>query len=319
MGRKNRDTFVDVAKGISMLMIVRIHTEVFSSISCPYPIIAVPFFFFLSGFYDNTYKPIKEWLPKTFRSLFAVGVIWVLISFVYLSLLSYVKDRTVNISFSIENPIIAGGVQWFLFALFYAKLLMWVIHKIKLPSWLTFAMLVVFGGAISRIDLPLLFDEGIAALPFYYAGFVCYPLIKKHLTYLKWPALFGIASIFLMQMNWFPALLVPYSYRSIVMYPVFFLMTWLSFMTILWLGQLLQHQEWLAKFGRQTLGILVIHPLLLHTCAIGLNRLFVKESAIWIITFLVAYVIVCFASYLFTLWINNHMPYLLGQSKKTVA
>jgi fucose 4-O-acetylase-like acetyltransferase len=63
---KDRDTFVDIAKGIGMLMIVRIHTEVFSTISCPYPIIAVPLFFFLSGFYDNTTKPLKEWLPKSF-------------------------------------------------------------------------------------------------------------------------------------------------------------------------------------------------------------------------------------------------------------
>ena len=314
---KDRDTFVDIAKGIGMLMIVRIHTEVFNTISCPYPIIAVPLFFFLSGFYDNTTKPLKEWLPKTFRSLFVVGVIWVLISFAYLSLLSYAKDRTFHMEFSWENPVIAGGVEWFLFALFLAKIVMWTIHRSRLPHWLILAILIGLGGVISRIDLPLLLDEGIAALPFYYAGFVCYPYIKKYLTYLKWPALFGMVCIILMQMNWFPILLVPYSDKPIVMYPVFFLMTLLSFMTILWLGYILQHQEWLAKFGRQTLGVLVIHPLLLHTCAISFNRLFVKGSTIWIVTFLMAYVVVCVVSYMFTRWICNHMPYLLGQSKKT--
>lgn len=177
-------------------------------------------------------------------------------------------------------------------------------------------MLIGFGGWMSRINLPLLLDEGIAALPFYYAGFVCYPLIKKHLAYLKWPALLGMFCIILMQMNWFPTVLVPYSDKPIIMYPVFFLMTLQSFMTILWLGHLLQHQEWLAKFGRQTLGVLVIHPLLLHTCAISFNRLFVKGSTIWIVTFLMAYVVVCVVSYLFTCWISNNMPYLLGQSKK---
>lgn len=118
-------------------------------------------------------------------------------------------------------------------------------------------------------------------------------------------------------MNWFPTVLVPYSDKPIIMYPVFFLMTLLSFMTILWLGHLLQHQEWLAKFGRQTLGVLVIHPLLLHTCAILFNRLFVKGSTIWIVRFLMAYVVVCVVSYMFTRWFSNHMPYILGQSKRT--
>ena len=312
MESKKRDVFVDVAKGIGMLMIIRIHTEVFSSISCPYPIIAVPLFFFLSGFYDNTDIPVNEWLPQTFRRLFFVGVVWVLISFAYLSLLSFIKDRTVHIIFSFYHPVIAGGVEWFLFALFYAKLLMWVIHRIKIPSWVVFTMLILFGGTISRIDLPLLFDEGIAALPFYYAGFVCYPLIKKHLTYLKWLALLGIACIFLMQMNWFPTVLVPYCEKPIVMYPVFFLMTWLSFMTILWLGYLLQHQEWLAKFGRQTLGVLVIHPLISHTVAVSLNRFFEVGSTIWIVSFLLAYIMICFASYLLTIYINKHISFLLG-------
>lgn len=310
--QKGRDTFVDVAKGIGMLMIVRIHTEVFTTIPCPYPIIAVPLFFFLSGFYDNTTKPLKEWLPKTFKSLFLVGVIWVLISFTYLSILSYAKNRTFHIEFSWENPVMAGGVEWFLFALFFAKIAMWGIHRSKLPHWFILIILIGLGGVISRIDLPLLLDEGIAALPFYYAGFACYPYLKKHIKCLRWPALLGIACIFIMQMNWFPILLVPYSNKPIYLYPIFFLMTLLSFMTILWLGHLLQHQEWLAKFGRQTLGILVIHPLLLHTCAISFNRLFVKGSVVWIITFLIAYVIVCIASYMFTHWIKKHTPILLG-------
>lgn len=312
MNNDKRDTFVDIAKGIGMLMIVRIHTEVFNTISCPYPIIAVPLFFFLSGFYDNTTKPLKEWLPKTFQSLFLVGVIWVLISFTYLSLLSYIKDHTIFVDFSWENPVIAGGVEWFLFALFLAKLGMWIIHRSRLPHWLVLTILIGLGGGMSRIDLPLLIDEGIAALPFYYAGFICYPYIKKHLTYLKWPALFGMVCIFLMQMNWFPYVLVPYSDKPIIMYPVFFLMTLLSFMSILWLGNLLQHQEWLTKFGRQTLGVLVIHPLISHTIAVSLNRLFEVGSTIWMVSFLLAYIMICLVSYYLTIYINKHISFLLG-------
>ena len=57
---KQRDTYVDIAKGIAILLVVRIHTEVFAVLPAPYPIVAVPLFFFLSGFYDNTNKHIVE-------------------------------------------------------------------------------------------------------------------------------------------------------------------------------------------------------------------------------------------------------------------
>ena len=307
-----RDEFVDVAKGIAMLLVVRIHTEVFGVINAPYPVIAVPFFFFISGFYDNTDKPLRKWLPKSFRRLFLVGLMWIFISFVYLSLLHYIKDRTIPISFSLNQPIIAGGVTWFLFALFYAKCLAWLVTKTRIPKLLAVILLVLFGGWISRFDLPLLIDEGIGALPFYYAGKITYPYIKSHLNQSWWLALLGLACIILMPMDWFPWLFVSYTEKAAYLYPCLFMMTACSFMTVLWLSKKLENQKWLANFGQQTLGILVLHPLLLHTCAIILNRVLFKGTMPWIITFLGCYVLVCILCYYLSVLISKHIPILLG-------
>lgn len=307
-----RDEFVDVAKGIAMLLVVRIHTEVFGVINAPYPVIAVPFFFFISGFYDNTDKPLKKWLPKSFRRLFLVGLMWIFISFVYLSLLHYIKDRTIPIRFSLNQPIIAGGATWFLFALFYAKCLAWLVTKTRIPKLLAVILLVLFGGWISRFDLPLLIDEGIGALPFYYAGKISYPYIKSHINQSWWLALLGLACIILMPMDWYPWVFVSYTEKTAYLYPCLFMMTACSFMTVLWLSKKLESQKWLAIFGQQTLGILVLHPLLLHTCAIILNRVMVKGTMPWIITFLGCYVLVCFLCYYLSVLISKHIPILLG-------
>ena len=140
--KKERDAYVDVAKGLAMLLVIRIHTEVFGVINAPYPIIAVPLFFFLSGFYDNTYRPLKAWLPKTFLSLFVTGVMWVGLSYIYVSLLRYLKDGTISVTFSLYSPLIGGGATWFLFALFYAKCLMGVVHKLRLPIWLNLLLVL---------------------------------------------------------------------------------------------------------------------------------------------------------------------------------
>lgn len=309
---KQRDVYVDVAKGIAMLLIVRIHTEAFGVINAPYPVIAVPFFFFLSGFYDNTYKPIKEWLPKTFKRLFLVGLFWVTISFAYHSMLLYIKDGSFEVNFSWVRPLIGGGATWFLFALFYAKCGTWLLNKTKIPTHIILTLLILFGGVISRIDLPLLLDEGIAAIPFYYAGKVAYPYFKSNWDIIKWMAIIGLFCLILMPMYWFPWVLVPYVKESPLLYPVFFTMSIFTFTTFLWISKKLESQRWLANFGKQTLGILVLHPLMLHTCAITLNRVMEKGSTPWIISFLGCYVIVCFLCYYCSLWISKHFPILLG-------
>ena len=312
-----RDTFVDVAKGIAMLMVVRIHTAVFGEINAPYPIIAVPLFFFLSGFYDKSNRPIKEWFTKTFKSLIITAIIWIVIQTFYLGVLSFIKDGSYPHSTISFIGLLKPGVMWFLFALFYAKIGMWIVSKTKLPDYILFPLSIFLGAIIYRTNLPLLLDEGIAALPFYYLGKICYPYIKNDSYYLKWLALIGILCLGLMVMPWYPAVLVPIPNTfPLYMYPVYFFMTALSFATVIWLSKKLENQKWLSSYGTQTLGILVLHPLMLHTIAIVLNRTFEKGSTPWIIFFLVTYIIVCVLSYYLSLYISKYCPILLGISRK---
>lgn len=312
-----RDIFVDVAKGIAMLMVVRIHTEVFDVINAPYPIIAVPLFFFLSGFYDKSNRPLKEWFTKTFKSLIITAIIWIVIKTLYLGFLSFIKDGSYPHTAISFIGLFKPGVMWFLFALFYTKIGMWIVCKTKLPDYIMFPLSMFFGAIVYRTNLPMLLDEGIAALPFYYCGKICYPYIKDEKIDLKWFALIGVFCIIPMSMSWFPTLLVPVSsWISLYMYPVYFFMVVLSFATVIWLSKKLVNQKWLSNFGTQTLGILVLHPLMLHTIAIVLNRTFEKGSMPWIIIFIVAYVVVCILSYYLSLLLSKYCPILLGIKKQ---
>ena len=91
---KERDKFVDIAKGLGILLIVCIHTEVFDVIGMPLVFIAVPVFFFMSGFYDHSERAFSQWLPKSVRTLIVPAIIWVLIGTVYIKFLGYLKDRS---------------------------------------------------------------------------------------------------------------------------------------------------------------------------------------------------------------------------------
>lgn len=72
---EERDKFVDIAKGLGILLIVCIHTEVFDVIGMPLVFIAVPVFFYMSGFYDHSERAFSQWLPKSFRTLIIPAVI----------------------------------------------------------------------------------------------------------------------------------------------------------------------------------------------------------------------------------------------------
>lgn len=140
---RQRDNFVDVAKGIGILLIVCIHTEVFGVIGMPLTFIAVPIFFFMSGFYDRSEKPISKWLPKAIRTLVLPAVIWVLIVTGYIHFLGYLKDKNWGASpFDWYNINGNNGPAWFLYALLYAKLLTWVMVKSRLPK-------IIIGGGKS--------------------------------------------------------------------------------------------------------------------------------------------------------------------------
>lgn len=55
MPNKKRDDYVDIAKGLCIILIVVIHSEVMGYLGMvKYTYFAVPLFFYMSGFYDKS-------------------------------------------------------------------------------------------------------------------------------------------------------------------------------------------------------------------------------------------------------------------------
>lgn len=207
--KKERDEYVDIAKGIGILLIICIHTEVFQVIGMPITFISVPVFFFMSGFYDRSERSFKQLMPKNFRTLILPAIIWVAISTLYIKILGYIKEGSWgDFPFTWYNIAGGNGPAWFLFALFYTKLLLGCIIHLKLPK-------VVYGGAIlligylgMHIDLPLFFDEGLIALPIYALGKLLYPYLRDLLTG-KWLILAGMIAFVVYLSQWASFVIVP--------------------------------------------------------------------------------------------------------------
>ena len=182
--KRERDQYVDVAKGLSILLIVAIHTEVFGKIGNPLAFIAVPVFFFMSGFYDHSERGWNDWLPKALKTLILPAVIWVVLVTVYIQFLGFLKDRSWGGNFPFDWYHIAGnnGPAWFLFALLYAKCILCGLYKLKLPKGIICGMSLAIGYLGMNVNMPLFLNLGCAALPLYLAGKYGYPYMRRLFT-----------------------------------------------------------------------------------------------------------------------------------------
>lgn len=312
---KQRDEYVDVAKGICIMLIVCIHAEVFGVIGMPFTFIAVPMFFFMSGFYDRSSKPIEQWLGKSLISLILPAIIWISIGLIYSILLQSVKGKIDPVSFDINNIATGNGPAWFLFALLYAKICTWAMLKTKLNSYVLLPLSFVVGYIGSTYQMPLFVDEGLASVPLYFTGKLVYPRIKE-IYKNKLFLLGGIVCLAVFLMHYVYYTIVPLGngcYKPYYLLAI--LVTMMVFLPVLYLSEKLICLNILGKLGRRSLGIMLLHAPMCHTAAVILNRVFEKGTAVWVICFIIAYFIIIGVSYFFTLIIENYCPILLGKKK----
>ena len=314
---RKRDTYVDVAKAIGILLIVSIHTEVFGEFGYPLSFIAVPVFFLMSGFYDRSERNIGQWFPKSLRTLILPAVIWILIATAYGKILGYVKDRSWGENpFSLYNMTGGNGPAWFLFALLYAKVLTWGMIRIKLPKFVLWGGSLLIGYAGMNINMPLLFDEGCAALPFYVTGKLAYPYLREIMEN-KGLLVAGIIALCLYLWHLVSFMIVPQSNGNFAPnYLVALGLMLLCFVPFLFISEKLQNQKWLVSLGQHSLGIMLLHAPMCHTAAVILNRVFEPASLYWIVSFLIAYVCIVLVSYWGTVLIERYIPIMLGKKSE---
>jgi fucose 4-O-acetylase-like acetyltransferase len=174
-----RISYIDVAKGIAMLLVVMINVDV----PCPIPGLyaaKVPLFFILSGFFLN--PDSSEFLVKKLRTLLVPFFLFYILSYAiyYLLLFLYPNISALTHAKGILDIFTQkeyfNGPLWFLLCLFEADLLFWSIsHLFKnLIIKILLILLMGFCGFIlgrTGTDIPCNFDTALTAMPFLGLGY----------------------------------------------------------------------------------------------------------------------------------------------------
>lgn len=173
---ENRDSTIDIAKGICIFLMVLGHTCFYSWFNDRVYLFHMPFFFFVSGFFFSTRKNLKDFiLNKTKRLLIPMLIYW---AFGILLALP-IALRSGNL------PGMQIGALWFLLSLWTIFLLAYMISKFaegyisKLLLGIGF-MAVAYGLKANGIKMPCHIVQSLFMLPVFLLGTAFYQS-KVHL------------------------------------------------------------------------------------------------------------------------------------------
>jgi len=156
---KERKEYLDIAKGIMMLIVVLHHLpqvaknvtwigkeyfETINGTSALYSCFIMPGFFLVTGYCSNFEKPIKTFVLQNFKSLIILGLLYGIVNET-LSNILVKNDFSITIDFiKIGKTLLYDGTKyWFLPALFLAKMGYFFLSKLKIRNEYIFLLSII--------------------------------------------------------------------------------------------------------------------------------------------------------------------------------
>lgn len=187
---KDRYSYLDIAKGIGILMVVWAHIMLVGWSHKVCYAFHMPLFFFVSGmlFDRNKYAGFSSFIGKRSRRLLLPYVIYSVITWAIWAAFRFIRHDAVDSYIApLLQTIIAQGsgaflvhnsALWFIPCLFVVEVMYYFISK--LPEWLNVAVCIamcalsfVLGHYLHNgwwLTPPFNFDAALIALPFYSIG-----------------------------------------------------------------------------------------------------------------------------------------------------
>lgn len=322
---KERLHYIDVAKGLLILMVVYGHIYGVSkgadideasvewirqSINL-FVSFYMPCFFVITGFCSNFKKPFLTVFVQSFKTIVLPGIFFTAILTVrhlnYESIFSLVK-----------SIVLHGGAYWFLSSLFFARILYWfVFNKIVKKNNQNGVCIVVFlvGFIISRIyegPQPWYFIHTLLLMPFLHIG----QLLKKYeLKLVKYIAiLFGIVLFSTITLSHIGVLEIEYYYHvpgvsfkllnmNFTMLIPFVLLSISGCMLCLGISKIINSNRVLEYLEKNSLVIYCTHTFIMgcilsRICVWGAQ---IPISLLLVLAYVLTVIICCIVAYILNL------------------
>lgn len=184
----NRDSFIDILKGIGILLVIWGHSSLF--LFNEIYSFHMPLFFFLSGCFFNVNATVSTFVKKKFKQLLIPYAIFFSLSCLFYIFLLWFSHR-LNIEslnmlkgiFPINNEIINTPL-WFLYALFWMSIIYYGIRKLSNNNLFILLIcislhLIEYLFKINNIELPMYIGRSLRELVYMHLGYWCYNIYSS--------------------------------------------------------------------------------------------------------------------------------------------
>lgn len=291
----NRIDFIDLAKGLCILLVVYFHAAAFVSVSSGMDAMLgsfrMPLYFFLSGLFFKPYEGFRGFLiRKTNKLLIPFAFFYLTTSVILPYIFWKFLGHTINTVVGIESLWAFINLEtfpnvpiWFLWCLFLLNLFFYGLyllssktrHPLRMLSLLCLgAGLIGFSCLFFHVNLYAFIDEALEAMPFFCCGY----LLRQYS--IQAPA--GIFNIlksnperkgrYMAESLIGIALLAAYTYlMTSFQTENYFLRLWIRYscgiggtLMVIFIARLLKRLPLISYFGRYSIMILCTHVLLIQ-------------------------------------------------------
>ena len=178
---QNRIEFIDLAKGVCILLVVIVH--------CGLPLtipgclnLRMPLYFILSGIFFKTYNGLCDFILKKTNKLLVPFLFFYLIAYIAYYIVNMVAPGLIKSDASDIFDVFTqrqyfNGPIWFLICLFWSNIYFYLIQKFvksDILKAICILMICTIGAIMGQkgVFLPCMIDVAMTALPFFYIGYL---------------------------------------------------------------------------------------------------------------------------------------------------
>lgn len=338
MIKSNRILWVDIAKGIGILLVLIGHISQNQYINSFIYGFHMPLFFIISGY---LYKNKKNYIRNKIKAILTPYLFFSIISFIYWYFIERNlrgQNENINILNVFSNIFIARGgndnyifnvALWFLPCLLVTEIIFHtIIEKIKDIRVVTIIMLLfsLLGYIYAQYDLirlPLALDMVFVAIGFYFIGYLwrkkgefCFK-DKMKISKNKKIIIIIIGFLFMIIFSIFN-IKIDINNLKYPIYPLIYIVSITGCIVIYLISNLIIKSNAIQYLGTNTLIIMCIHePIkrivieLLHIIT-GISTEILRTNFIYIIIITIILIIIIMPIIFI---INKYLPFLIGRKK----
>ena len=291
MNGKQRIAYIDFMKCLCIMLIVMYHIDhdffnrILPNLNNALQAFRLPMYYFISGIFFKLYDGYADFTRRKVNNILVPFVFFILFAFVVRALEAGLRMMVGADPISLSLTDLVGPFYlrywpnttplWFLLSLFWVNIIFYALQRWNKPLWgLLLATVAIsaigYGLGVNKVELPLMFDTSLVALPYFVLGWGAKRLGAVQPS--RWDRWGIVALLFVALPIYWLNDFMNLHFQVLPAYWKLYLLPFVAILALFWACKPLPRIPVMCHFGRYSLIILGTHPVIFYPIRFFLLR-----------------------------------------------